>query len=267
MKIAILGGSGTLGHIYAEFLKDNEVTIFSRNEYLQWKMKKKYPDFNYILGDICNYEDVSKAIQGNPVVLHLCAVKHVATGENQPDLTIRVNIEGTQNVIKACLEHDVKKAVYFNTDKAIKPINTYGATKYLAYKLWENANKQKDVFSTIVSGNIINSSGSVLEIYRNMIKEGKTELPLTHENVERFWITKKELCDLLAYVLQVKGSIVASHQMIRFKISDLIDALGCKQSITGLTMGEKIREDFFFEEQDLKPLLTVEEIKKLLEEV
>lgn len=267
MKIIIIGGTGTLGNIYAEFLKDNDVTIFSRNEYRQWQMKKEYPAFNYILGDICNYDDVSQAIKGHDIVLHLAAIKHVSTGENQPGLTIRTNVLGTINVARACVSHNVKKAVYFNTDKAIKAINTYGSTKYLAYKLWENKNKQKEIFSTIVSGNIINSSGSVLEIYKKMILDGAKELPLTHEDVERFWITKKELCDLLLYVLQSKKPVVAAHQMIRFKIADLIKALGCKPVITGLTMGEKIREDFFFDEKDLQPLLTVEQIKKLLVDI
>lgn len=264
----ILGGTGTLGTICAEFLKEfYNITIFSRNEYNQWKMKQKYPVFNYILGDICNYDDVINSMDGIDLVLHCAAMKHVSTAESQPEKAIDINIMGTENIINACLNiSSIKSAIYFNTDKAIKPINTYGATKYLGFKLWKDANKRDGKFKTIILGNILNSTGSVLEIYKDLIKSGSRNLPVTHKDVERYFIRNKEIKNIFALNFASRKSVIIPCGLVRFKIVDLVKALGCKPIFTGLTQGEKRKEDFGFSVHEEPELLTVDEIKEYIKD-
>lgn len=208
-------------------------------------MRTKYPKCKYIIGDVRDAAAIGSAVKGQDVVIHAAALKHVLFCAKNPIEAYKTNVIGTQNVIMACLEAGVQKAIYINTDKSIRPISTYGYTKALAYELWDMANKSKPIFSTVLLGNMIDSSGSVLEIYKRLLAEGVKELPLSHADGKRFFTNPEQFCEVLETILHVKEPCVLQPEMALIKIADIIDILGGTPKVTGLTIGEKICEDAY----------------------
>ena len=202
--ILITGGSGSLGHAFVERVcteySPKKLFIFSRDEYKQSLMQKQY-DYDclrYFIGDVRDLRRLRQVCRGVDIVIHAAALKRIDTLEYNPTEAIRTNVDGTMNVIEACVECDVKSAVLISTDKAYAPVNLYGATKLAAEKIWLAANSfNKTVFTLVRYGNVINSRGSVIELFLKLKEKGIKEFPITDKKMSRFWITLDEAVDLI----------------------------------------------------------------------
>ena len=216
-KILITGGTGSLGQALTKRLLEKDVDtirIFSRNESSQIQMESKFNDnrLRFLLGDIRDKERLTIAMEDIDIVFHAAALKHVPKIEYNPFEAIKTNVIGSQNVIDACLANNVSKAICVGTDKAVSPLNTYGATKLLMEKLFVTANNYLDpkkhptVFIALRYGNVVGSSGSVIPKFVEMLKT-KKKITITDLNMSRFSITMNEALDFILKSAEIgKGS-------------------------------------------------------------
>lgn len=204
-KILITGGTGSLGRALAGHLKCKKITIYSRGEHKQMEMQKKFPDCNYILGDVRDLERLKMAMKNQDIVIHAAALKVVPKGEIDPMEFIKTNIIGGMNVVLAALAQEVNTVLAVSTDKACDPINLYGANKLVADKLFQSANIYSvsgvPRFLCVRYGNVIGSTGSVIPHFMALAGQA---LPLTITNpaMTRFIITLKQACEFIEYALE-----------------------------------------------------------------
>lgn len=270
MNLFITGGTGYFGkHFIKQMLKKfKKINVYSRNEYLQWKLIHdiRSRKLSCIIGDIKDRRRLIRKMAGNDVVIHAAALKHVSVCEDHPNEAMEINSIGTRNVIDAVLANNIKAAILISTDKAVKPINCYGMTKHLAEKKWINANKEKAIFKVIRGGNMMGSSGSVLEIYHTMLKNRNYVLPLTDERVTRYWMNTEDM-NKTVYD-SIKGPVgLYIPPMKGFRILDLIKALNASYKVTGLTEGEKLHEWLNNEKSSSWREMTVRDIKNELKKM
>tara|TARA_B100000963_G_scaffold285375_1_gene254291 strand:+ start:4550 stop:5545 length:996 start_codon:yes stop_codon:yes gene_type:complete len=256
-SILITGGTGSLGRVLTrQILKENSntrIVIYSRDEQKQFIMAQefpiqKYPNLRFFIGDVRDFERLKRAMFGIEYVIHAAAMKHVHIAEYNPDECIKTNIGGAENVVKACLETNVKRVVALSTDKACAPINLYGATKLTSDKLFIAANNfsgSHDIkFSVVRYGNVMGSNGSVIPFFAKKRLSGT--LPITDPNMTRFNITLSQGVDIVLFALEnAWGGELFVPKIPSFKITDLADAIGpnCKKEIVGIRPGEKIHEE------------------------
>ena len=178
-SILITGGTGSFGrkltkHILKNFPKVKKLVIFSRDELKQYEMAeelsyKKYPALRYFIGDIRDQKRLNSALNGIDIVIHSAALKQVPTAEYNPFEYIQTNIQGAQNIIESSFSNNVKQVIALSTDKAVAPINLYGATKLCSDKLFIAANnikgKKNIKFSIVRYGNVMNSRGSIVPFF------------------------------------------------------------------------------------------------------
>lgn len=261
--ILITGGTGSFGkrfteRIFSEY-NPKKIIIYSRDEYKQYLMKKKYSkwekNLRFFVGDVRDKERLTRALEGVDIVIHTAALKHVDVAEYNPMEAIKTNIDGARNVIDASLDRGIKKVVALSTDKAVNPINLYGATKLVSDKLFVSANAYvgaKDMtFSVVRYGNVSGSRGSVIPFFRTLIESGATELPITDSRMTRFWITLDQGIDLVFKALkESKGGEVYVSKIPSYKITDLALAMACGQKLkeVGIREGEKLHEVMITEE-------------------
>ncbi len=260
--ILITGGTGSFGNAAVEFLtkkcKLKKIIIFSRDENKQYEMQKKFKNKNlrFFLGDIRDEERLLIAFKDVDYVVHAAAQKHVPAAEYNPFECIKTNINGAQSIILACLKTKVKKVVALSTDKACNPVNLYGATKLCAEKLFVNANQLSGVggtkFSVVRYGNVIASRGSVIPFFKELAKKKAKFLPLTHNDMTRFFIT---LPDSVRFVLNnlrtISGGEIVIPKMNSILIKDLIKIISFKSKIkiVGIRPGEKIHEILYAKDE------------------
>ena len=212
-------------------------------------MSKQYPNekkLRFFLGDVRELSRLMVAFQGVDYIIHAAAMKHVSASEYNPDECIKTNIDGSQSVISAAIERNVKKVIALSTDKACNPINLYGATKLCAEKLFVNANQysNKTSFSVVRYGNVIGSRGSVIPYFLGLIKNNEV-LPLTSKEMTRFFIpTSLAVKFVLKRLNDQLGGELYIPKMYSIKIFDLIKILNSKAKIKiiGIRPGEKINE-------------------------
>jgi UDP-N-acetylglucosamine 4,6-dehydratase len=256
-SIFISGGTGTFGkafvnHIVNNYKKVKKLIIFSRDEYKQYEMNKifpqhKYPFLRYFLGDIRDYSRLSFALREVDIVIHAAALKQVPAAEYDPFEFIKTNILGAQNIIEASLNNKVKKVIALSTDKAVAPINLYGATKLCSDKIFLAANniagKLPITFSIVRYGNVINSRGSVIPYFLDL-KKNKKILPLTDINMTRFHITLDQAVNAVLWALKfcIGGEVIIS-KIPSIRIIDIIKALEVNYKLVGIRPGEKIHEE------------------------
>ena len=190
MDALIIGGTGTLGHAVAPLLlaKGYHVSVISREELKQKKMRALYPEIKFILGDVRDYESIAIPMLGKDLVLHFAAMKHVDLAEENILESIKINLLGTQNVAKACYGGSVGQAVFSSTDKAVLPINVYGMCKGISERLWLDYNNHGATeYSVFRWGNVLGSRGSVIHAFKEtLLKEKKAYI--TDMGMTRFWI-------------------------------------------------------------------------------
>ena len=221
-------------------------------------MQKKFKNKNlrFFLGDIRDEERLLHAFKAVDFVIHAAAQKHVPAAEYNPFECIKTNINGAQSIISACLKTNVKKVIALSTDKACNPINLYGATKLCAEKLFINANQLSGEagtkFSVVRYGNVIASRGSVIPFFQELIKNKAKFLPLTHQDMTRFFIT---LPDSVKFVFNnlksTSGGEIAIPKMNSIFIKDLIKTINprIKIKIVGARPGEKINEVLYSKDE------------------
>ena len=264
-KILITGGTGSLGQALTERLLKYEVDnirIFSRNEHDQIDMESKFNNkkLRFLLGDIRDYSRLLRAMEDVDIVFHTAALKHVPKIEYNPFEGIKTNVLGSQNVIDACLEQNVERVVAIGTDKAVSPLNTYGATKALMEKLFMSANnyvnreKHRTKFITIRYGNVLGSSGSVIPKFIELIKKNKA-ITITDPKMTRFTITMNEALDFILNATKIgQGSEIFIPKMKAYDMNTLVKTLSellgeVKQEITGIREGEKLHEALINEDE------------------
>lgn len=253
--VLVTGGTGSFGNEFVKYLLKNykckKIIIFSRDELKQFNMQKKFEkhkNLRFFIGDIRDLERLKLAFKGVDFIVHAAALKHVPIAEYNPHECIKTNVDGSNNIITAAIEAKVKKVIALSTDKAVNPINLYGATKLCAEKLFVTANAlsgSATSFSVVRYGNVLNSRGSIIPLILKYKNEGKKNFPLTSEKMTRFFISLENSVKFVVQSLKVmhKGEIFIP-KMPSVYIKDLINVLypNVSMKLTGTRPGEKIDE-------------------------
>jgi len=259
-NILITGGTGSFGQACVRFLiklNFRKIIILSRDELKQDEMNKKFKSekIRYLLGDIRDLDRLKFAFKEVDYVIHAAALKQVPAAEYNPVEFIKTNIYGSNNIISAAIESNVQKVIALSTDKAVSPINLYGATKLCAEKLFLNANAmsgQGTKFSVVRYGNVINSRGSIVPIVNNLKKEKIKIVPITDLNMTRFFIQIDDAVKFVIKCLKImdKGEVFIP-KMPAAKIIDLVKTIysEAKFKIIGIRPGEKINEILISEDE------------------
>jgi UDP-N-acetylglucosamine 4,6-dehydratase len=206
-----------------------------------------YPNLRYFVGDIRDYNRIYKALKDVDYVIHAAALKQVPSCEYNPSEAVATNILGTQNVINACIERKVNKAIFLSTDKAVEAVNLYGLTKAVAERLWINANISDNTkFNVVRYGNVMGSRGSVIPYFEQKRDAGEP-IPITHPTMTRFWIRLEDAVKFALSVLAIDsftGGGIYIPKLPAMDILDLAEAIapGHDIIITGIRPGEKIHE-------------------------
>jgi len=260
-QVLVTGGTGSFGKRFvARLLKDHKikrVTIFSRDELKQSELAEKYKDekrVRFLLGDIREQDRLQRAFHGIDIVIHAAALKQVPTLEYNPFEAVKTNIIGAENIINAAIDQGVERVVALSTDKAVNPVNLYGATKLCMEKLFISGNSYaggfKTRFSAVRYGNVLGSRGSVYHVFRQRKASG--ELPITDERMTRFWITLDQGIDTVYFAAEnMSGGEVFVPKIPSMKVVDFARAVApeCKIKNMGIRPGEKLHEVLLTEEE------------------
>ena len=259
-SILITGGTGSFGQAIVEKVLSNnnfntikKIVIYSRDELKQTNMlnkinKSKLKKIRFFIGDIRDQNRLNRALEGIDIVIHAAALKHVPIAESNPFEFIKTNVVGAHNVVEACLNNNIENVIALSTDKAVSPINLYGATKLCSDKIFTSANlmkgSKKIKFSVVRYGNVFGSRGSVVPIFLEQLKTGF--FTITHKNMTRFNITLDQAVDMVLWSLKNNiGGEIFVPKVPSFKILDLAKAINskCKLKFIGIRPGEKIYEE------------------------
>ncbi|WP_330676744.1 UDP-N-acetylglucosamine 4,6-dehydratase (inverting) [Butyrivibrio sp. DSM 10294] len=257
--ILVTGGTGSFGHCFTEYVLEHynpkKIIIYSRDEFKQFtmaneKVYKEHADkMRFFIGDVRDGARLERACENVDYIVHAAALKQVPACEYNPDEAIKTNINGAQNVINAALKTGVKRVVALSTDKAVDPVNLYGATKMVSDKLFIAANAyagSKDInFSIVRYGNVAGSRGSIIPLFKTLAERGEKELPITDFRMTRFWISLPEGVELVLKALsEAKGGETFISKIPSFKITDLAEAMypGIATKEIGIRPGEKLDE-------------------------
>jgi len=254
--ILITGGTGSFGRKFAEIcLREyapKKLIIFSRDELKQHEMRQKYPDVGdspvrYFIGDVRDQNRLHRAFTGVDIAIHTAALKQVPACEYNPFEAVQTNIIGTKNVIDAAIDCGVKKVVGISTDKAVNPVNLYGATKLCAEKLLIQGNSYSGETGTRFScaryGNVVGSRGSVIPLFLKQKETGT--LTITDDRMTRFWITREQGVRLvIGCIERMQGGEIFVPKIPSMRIVDVAEAIApeAKKEIVGVRPGEKLHE-------------------------
>lgn len=253
-RILVTGGTGSFGkkfiRLIQEQYKPSRIIVFSRDELKQFEMQQEFGwgNIGYFLGDVRDLERLKMAFMNVDVVVHAAAMKQVPAAEYNPTECIRTNITGAENVIQAAIDCGVERVIALSTDKAVNPINLYGATKLCSDKLFIAANTfgkpRGTSFSVVRYGNVVGSRGSVIPFFRKCIAENKP-IPITDERMTRFWITLEDGTRFVTKCLEcMRGGEVFISKIPSMKVTDLAEAVapGYPTKVVGIRPGEKLHE-------------------------
>lgn len=255
--ILVTGGTGSFGQKFIKTIlakhKPKKVIIFSRDEFKQFKMERTLDKFKeklrFFIGDVRDGERLVFAMRHVDYVIHAAALKQVVAAEYNPIECVKTNIIGAENVIKAAIQNEVFKVIALSTDKAVNPVNLYGATKLASDKIFIAANnivgKKRTRFSVVRYGNVVGSRGSVLPFFLDLKSKGESVLPITNKKMTRFWITLQQGVDfsIKCFQIMIGGEILIAKSPT-IKILDLARAVHpkAKIKIIGIRPGEKVHE-------------------------
>ena len=257
-SILITGGTGSFGQVFVKNILEHhniikKIVIFSRDELKQYEMAQKFPEkkykkIRYFLGDLRDKERISRALDNIDIVIHAAALKQVPKSEYDPFEYIKTNVNGAQNLIEACLDKKVSNVIALSTDKAVTPINLYGATKLCSEKLFLAANNikgwKKIKFSVVRYGNVVGSRGSVIPHFIKQREKGY--LSVTDKNMTRFNMKLEQAVDMVVWSMANNfGGEIFVPKLPSYRILDLAKAIDdkCKIKIVGIRPGEKLEEE------------------------
>ena len=258
-RIMIIGGTGALGKQLTERWKvGNEILIFSRNEHKQEEMKRTYPAALYRIGDVKDKESILRSMyEFHPsIIVNTAALKTVWVAQDNPYESIQTNIIGHQYLIDCIREcrHQIESIMFISTDKACSPVNVYGMSKSIAEQMYVNfAKQQSDIKVALCRyGNVLDSTGSLIPVFKDLIERGVQTLPITNFDMTRFLITLNEAIDLIEWSYQSPdshGKIIVP-KLPSMKIVDFASAIATSMSEPGMKFhkipirdGEKLHEE------------------------
>jgi UDP-N-acetylglucosamine 4,6-dehydratase len=258
--ILLTGGTGSFGNKFTEIvLKEyapKAIRIFSRDEKKQLDMAMKFKDdrLRFFIGDVRDRERLHRAMTGVDIVIHAAALKQVPACEYNPIEAIKTNIDGAVNIIDVAIDSGIDRVMAISTDKAVHPVNLYGATKMTAEKLFIQGNTYSGAsgtkFSCVRYGNVIGSRGSVIPLFLEQKKTGT--LTITNEKMTRFWITLDQgAYFVINCVERMKGGEIFIPKIPSMKMVELANAIAPKapKKIIGIRPGEKIHEILLTEDE------------------
>lgn len=262
-KILITGGTGTFGkaflrHLYSLKLNmPKKIVLYARDEHKFNDMINSgliKSNTRLLIGDVRDQKRLELATDGIDIVIHAAALKHVIFAEYNPMEAVSTNINGSNNVVNACIKNKVKKCMLVSTDKAVNPINLYGSTKLCAEKIFiasNNISANNTKFSIVRYGNVLGSRGSLIEKLKTAKTNNEKKFNLTHEDMTRFWIKIEDAVKFVDYSIQkMEGGEIFVPKMKSMKIIDCIKTILPKAKINkiGILPGEKIHETLIHEE-------------------
>jgi len=250
--ILVTGGSGSFGRNFVKYLLNysqaKKIIVFSRDELKQYQMQREITDgrLRFFLGDIRDLPRLERAFHGVDIVLHAAALKQIPALEYNPFEAVKTNIIGSQNVIDAAIDQEVKKVLLISTDKAAQPINLYGSTKLCAEKLFISGNAYAGgatKFSCARYGNVIGSRGGIVEVLLN--RPNSSKVFLTDERMTRFWIILEQSFELVSFALKnMAGGEIFIPKIPSMKLMELFEVIApnAQVEIIGIRPGEKLHE-------------------------
>ena len=251
--ILVTGGTGSFGQCFVQRLlkshKPKKVIVFSRDELKQDKMRHEIQDhrLRFFIGDVRDCSRLKRAFQGVDIVVHAAALKQVPACEYNPFEAVKTNILGAQNIIDASIDCGVKRVLALSTDKAVNPINLYGATKLVHEKLFVDGNAYSGDnaarFSVVRYGNVVGSRGSVIPLF--IAKRGSGVLPVTDIRMTRFWITLDQGVDFVLRCLgAMHGGEIFVPKIASMRIVDMARIIvpNARLRVIGIRPGEKLHE-------------------------
>jgi len=260
--ILLTGGTGSFGQKFIEVMlnkyKPRVIRIFSRDELKQWEMAKKFNNnarLRFFIGDIRDKNRLERAMDGSDIVVHAAALKQVPSCEYNPFEAVKTNILGAQNIIEAAIDHNIDKVMAISTDKAVNPVNLYGATKMCMEKLFVAANayvgeKRRTRMACARYGNVIGSRGSVIPLFKKQSLTGT--ITMTDKRMTRFWLSLEQGVEFVIKSIEMMhGGEVFIPKIPSMKIADLAKAIApkCKIKFIGIRAGEKIHECLLTEDE------------------
>ena len=261
--LLITGGTGSFGNaVLRRFLDSNlkEIRIFSRDEKKQDDMRKKFnhPKLKFYLGDVRDYQSVLNAIRGSDFIYHAAALKQVPSCEFHPMEAVKTNILGTENVLEAAINCDVKRVVCLSTDKAVYPINAMGISKAMMEKVIvaKSRSSSKTVICITRYGNVMASRGSVIPLFANQIRAG-SPIGITDPTMTRFMMTLDDAVDLVLFAFEhgnpgdifVQKAPAATIETLARALAELLGASSHPINIIGTRHGEKLYESLLSREE------------------
>ncbi|MGB9073497.1 MAG: UDP-N-acetylglucosamine 4,6-dehydratase (inverting) [Terriglobales bacterium] len=269
-SVLVTGGTGSFGKKFVEIMlreyHPHRLVIFSRDELKQHEMRVsgfQQPSLRYFLGDVRDVDRLKRALVGVTVVVHAAALKQVPACEYNPFEAIQTNIMGGRNVIDAAIDQGVRRIMALSTDKAVNPINLYGATKLCAEKMFVQANAyagaQDTRFSCARYGNVVGSRGSVIPIFLEQRKRGK--ITLTDPRMTRFWLTlERGVKFVIGCIEQMRGGEIFVPKIPSMRMVDLAETIapGCAVETIGIRPGEKLHEVLVSDDESRHTLETEE---------
>jgi len=257
--ILITGGSGSFGNAFVKKVLPElpaKLIVYSRGEQLQDQMARQYPDaaMRYFIGDVRDRHRLEMAMQGVDLVVHAAAMKIVPTCEYNPFEAVMTNINGAENVCRAAMAARVPKVIALSTDKAVNPLNLYGATKLAAEKIFVAANNLsagRTSFSVVRYGNVVGSRGSVAPLFQLLHSQHKP-LTITDQRMTRFWMTLDQAVEfVISSIDMMQGREIFVPKIPSMHIMDLAEAIdpGGERIFTGIRPGEKLHECLVTEDE------------------
>lgn len=260
--VLITGGTGSFGKKFTEVVlkkyRPKKLIIYSRDELKQFEMQKQFEKdlgtLRFFIGDIRDRDRLHRAFHGVDIIVHAAALKQVPALEYNPFEAVSTNVIGAENIINAAIDQNVKMVIALSSDKAVNPINLYGATKLCMEKLFVTGNaysgQAKTKFGVVRYGNVVGSRGSVIPFFKEKKKTGI--IPVTDERMTRFWMT---LDGAVAFVISCLGMLQGGEIFVpklpSMKVTDLARAIApsCKIKYVGIRPGEKIYESLITEDE------------------
>lgn len=259
--VLVTGGTGSFGKKFIEIVMKEyhpaKIIVYSRDELKQHEMRTSgfnHPDLRYFIGDVRDGTRMRRAVQGVNIVVHAAALKQVPACEYNPMEAIKTNILGSGNVIESALDEGVGRVLALSTDKAVNPVNLYGATKLAAEKLFIQSNAyaggKSTRFSCVRYGNVVGSRGSVIPTFIKQRKTGK--LTITDDRMTRFWLTLEQgVRFVIRCIEEMQGGEVFVPKIPSTKIVDLARVIAPESEIEniGIRPGEKLHEVLIHEDE------------------